>query len=37
MLAAAPTSVPGPLIVKLWCATTHAEINVAATQEALVQ
>ena len=34
MAAAPPTPVPGPLIIKLWSATTQAQTNPAAPQEA---
>jgi ArsR family transcriptional regulator len=34
MAAGAPTPVPGPLMIKLWSATTHADTHAAATQEA---
>jgi ArsR family transcriptional regulator len=34
MAAGPPTPVPGPLIIKLWSATTQAQTNTAAQQEA---
>jgi len=35
LAGAPPVPVPGPLMIKLWSATTPAEIRVAATQEVL--